>query len=106
VTDTDMLPQEEQRLRAMLDALQGVASELAYEVKNNLLTEAPPDASEWFDHLTRLTDAAEILSEWDPDDPAPEDGYEILFTTCDNCDRLVQPVINGTADLLCQRCEE
>lgn len=100
------LTAEEQRLRAMIDGLQVVVRELAYEFRNNLLVEPPPQAEEWFDRCERLCESAEILGEWDADDPSPEEGYEILFTTCEKCERLVVPVIYGTADLLCPRCVE
>lgn len=93
---------EEQRLRAMVDSLQWVARELAYVLRDNFFASELPEAPEQW---SRLLDAAEILGNWDPDDEAPEDGYEVLFTTCDDCDRLVIPVVEGTAALdQCRYC--
>ena len=93
---------EEARLRAMVDSLQWVARELAYVLHDNFFASELPEAPEQW---SRLLDAAEILGSWDPDDEAPEDGYEVLFTTCDDCDRLVIPVVEGTAALdQCRYC--
>lgn len=86
----------------MVDALQNLTRDLAYTLHGNLMVEVDRHTPEEF---SRLIDRAEILAEWDPDDDAPEDGYEVLFTNCDGCDRLVIPVIEGTADLeSCRWC--
>jgi hypothetical protein len=100
---SETLTQEEARLRAMVDALQRLVRELKFEFEGNLMVEVVDDTPESWG---RLMDEAEILGEWDPDDRNPEDGYEVLFTDCDRCGRLVIPVLGGTAALdQCRWCD-
>jgi hypothetical protein len=98
------MTQDEQRLRAMVDALQTVVREIKFQFEGNLMVEVTDETPEIW---SRLMDDAEILGEWDPDEPPDEDGYEVLFTTCSRCERMVIPVIGGTAavDDGCRWCD-
>lgn len=93
-----MMREEEFRVRFMLDHAQEVLRELANNIRL-LLVDLEHDPSE---ELERLLCSAEIIGANDPDDPhalTPE------FTTCESCERLNIPIIEGTAAYLCDRCE-
>lgn len=93
----------EQKLLAMVDGLQEALRDLAHTFTAVVLSEAGPDSPEIW---TQQVDRAEILGNWDVDDERPEDGYEVLFTTCDGCERMTIPVIEGLAEVYCRWCED
>jgi len=93
-----MMRIEEARIRFILEDAQDTLRELHAQ----LTALIAHDELEPSDDLQLMIERALIIGEADPDDPHYE---EPMFTECEDCRRLVIPIIDDSAPMKCSKCE-